>query len=119
VAAAPQNGEERMKRRRPRDRSFLHIAAVAASGGLLAVGCAIFLPLYGWLHHRPITPEFFFFGVWGFGALCGAAGCIHTYLISVDPPEKPPKGGVPVRELRVIEGGKARSESDDANRRAA
>jgi hypothetical protein len=33
---------------------------------LLALGCAIFLPLNGLLHHRPITPEFFFFGVWGF-----------------------------------------------------
>jgi hypothetical protein len=57
-----------MKRRRPRDQSFLHIAAVAGAGagGLLALGCAIFLPLNGLLHHRPITPEFFFFGVWGF-----------------------------------------------------
>ena len=41
-------------------------------------------------------------------------------MISGDPPEKPPKGGVPVRELRVIEGGKARPEStDDAKRYAA
>jgi hypothetical protein len=40
-------------------------------------------------------------------------------LISGDPPEKPPKGEVPVRDLRVLEGGKARAESDDANRRAA
>ena len=109
-----------MKRRRPRDRSFLHIAALAAAGGLLALGCAIGFPVYAVLHHRPVTPEFFFFGVWGFIALCGAAGCIHTYLISGDPPEKPPKGGVPVRELRVIEGGKPRSErKDDTTRRAA
>jgi hypothetical protein len=109
-----------MKRRRPRDRSFLHIAACAATGGLLSLGCSIGVPVYNALHHRPVTPEFFFFGVWGFIALCGAAGCIHTYLISGDPPEKPPKGGVPVRELRVLEGGKSRSaSSDDANRRAA
>lgn len=86
---------------------------------MLALGCAVFLPLNGLLHHRPITPEFFFFGVWGFVALCGAAGCIHTYLISGDPPAKPPKGGVPVRDLRLLEGGKARAQSDDANRRAA
>jgi hypothetical protein len=119
VARAPQKGKVRMKRRRPRDRSFLHIAVVAAAGGLLALGCAVFLPLDGWLHHRPVTPEFFFFGVWGFVALCGAVGCIHTYLISGEPPEKPPKGGVPLRELRVLEGGKARPDSDDANRRAA
>jgi hypothetical protein len=66
VARSPQNGKARMKRRRPRDQSFLHIAAVAGARGLLALGCAIFLPLNGLLHHRPITPEFFFFGVWGF-----------------------------------------------------
>ncbi|MGD0473290.1 MAG: hypothetical protein ABSB70_08725 [Candidatus Velthaea sp.] len=108
-----------MKQRRPRDQSFLHIAALAAAGGLLAVGCAIFLPLDGWLHHRPVTPEFFFFGLWGFVALCGAAGCIHTYFISGDPSGKPPKGGVPLRELHVLEGGKPATESDAANRRAA
>jgi hypothetical protein len=44
---------------------------------------------------------------------------VGVCLISGDPPEKPPKGGVPVRDLRVLEGGKARAESDDANRRAA
>jgi len=108
-----------MKQRRPRDQSFLHIAALAAAGGLLAVGCAIFLPLDGWLHHRPVTPEFFFFGLWGFVALCGAAGCIHTYFISGDPSGKPPKRGVPLRELHVLEGGKPATESDAANRRAA
>ncbi len=109
-----------MKSRRPRDRSFLHIAAFAAAGGLLALGCSIGIPLNAALHHRPVTPEFFFFGVWGFIALCGAAGCIHTYLISGDPPEKPPKGGVPVREFVLIEGGKAGSDSsDDAGRKAA
>lgn len=108
-----------MKQRRPRDRSFLQIAAFAAAGGLLALGCSIGFPVYYALHHQPVTPEFFFFGVWGFIALCGAAGCIHTYLISGDPPQKPPKGGMPVRELRVIEGGKAREMGDDAERRAA
>ncbi len=109
-----------MKSRRPRDRSFLHIAACAGAGGLLALGCAIGIPVVSFLHHRPVTPEFFFFGVWGFVALCGAAGCIHTYLISGDPPDKPPKGGVPVREFTVLEGGKARTaESDESTRRAA
>jgi hypothetical protein len=109
-----------MKKLRRRDPSFLHIAACAATGGLLALGCSIGIPVYNALHHRAVTPEFFFFGVWGFIALAGAAGCIHTYLISGDPPEKPPKGGVPVRELRLIEGGKARAEkSDDSTRRAA
>jgi hypothetical protein len=69
---------------------------------------------------RHISPETYFFGIYGIVALCGAASCIHTYLISGDPPEKPPQGGVPVRELRVIEGGRARSESgDDVKRHAA
>jgi hypothetical protein len=108
-----------MKTRRPRDRSFLYIAALAAAGGVLALGGAVAIPVYHALHHRPVTPEFFFFGVWGFIALCGAAGCIHTYFISGDPPQKPPKGGVPVRALRVLEGGKARSDAPDANERAA
>ncbi len=109
-----------MKSRRPRDRSFLQIAACAGAGGCLSLGCSIAIPIYNALHHRPVTPEFFFFGVWGLIALCGAAGCIHTYLISGDPPEKPPKGGVPVRELRVIEGGRARSEDGrETDRRAA
>jgi hypothetical protein len=40
--------------------------------------------------------------------------------VQSDPPEKPPRGDVPVRELRVLEGGKARSErADDAQRHAA
>ncbi len=108
-----------MKTRRTRDRSFLHIAALAAAGGLLSLGFSIGIPVSMALHHRPITPEFFFFGVWGFIALCGAAGCIHTYLISGDPPEKPPKGGVPVREFTVLEGGKPRAESGENSRRRA
>ncbi len=109
-----------MKPRRARDRSFLHIAAFAGAGGLLSLGCSIAIPVYNALHARPVTPEFFFFGVWGFIALCGAAGCIHTYLISGDPPEKPPRGGMPVRELRVLEGGQGRSDDvNPADRRAA
>lgn len=109
-----------MKNRRPRERSFLHIAALAGAGGILSLSFAIGIPVLNALHHRPVTPEFFFFGVWGLLALCGAAGCIHTYLISGDPPEKPPKGGVPVRSFELIEGGKPRMDKrDDAERRAA
>jgi len=109
-----------MKRPRLRDRSFLHIAAFAGAGGLLSIGFSIGIPVFNALHHRPITPEFFFFGVWGLLALCGAAGCIHTYFISGDPPAKPPKGGLPLREFTVLEGGKPRVESgEDGQRRAA
>jgi hypothetical protein len=109
-----------MLRRRPRDRSFLLLAAVAAAAGFLGIACSIALPLLAAAHHRHVAPETYFFGIYGIVALCGAASCIHTYLISGDPPQKPPHGGVPVRELRVIEGGRARAESaDDAKRRAA
>lgn len=109
-----------MKIRKERERSFLHIAAFAGAGGLLSIGFSIGIPVFNALHHRPITPEFFFFGVWGLLALCGAAGCIHTYLISGDPPDKPPKGGVPVRDFTVLEGGKPRAQSaDQTGRRAA
>ncbi len=110
-----------MKQRRARESSFLHIAAFAGAGGLLALGFAIGIPVSESLHHRPVTPEFFFFGVWGLLALMGAAGCIHTYLISGDPPSRPPKGGLPVREFSVIEGGAQRTTttSDQRSRRAA
>jgi hypothetical protein len=109
-----------MTRRRRRDRGFLLIAALAAAAGVLGIACSVALPVLAGLQHRHVSPETYFFGVYGLVALCGAAGCIHTYFISGDPPEKPPKGGVPVRELRVIEGGKARPESaDDAKRHAA
>ncbi len=109
-----------MKHRRPRERSFLHIAAFAGAGGILSLGCSIAIPLYNAMHHRPVTPEFFFFGIWGLLALGGAAACIHTYFISGDPPDTPPKGGVPVREFSVLEGGRKHAEQrDDSQRRAA
>jgi hypothetical protein len=109
-----------MLRRRPRDRNFLLLAAVAAAAGFLGIACSIALPLLAAAHHRHISPQTYFFAIYGIVALCGAASCIHTYLISGDPPQKPPHGGVPVRELRVIEGGRTRSESaDDAKRHAA
>jgi len=104
---------------RPRDRSFLHIAFFAAGGGLLALAFSVIIPLNALAHHHEVTPQFFFFGVWGVLALFGAAGCIHTYLISGDPPDRPPKGGVPVREFTLIEGGRAPAEADESERRAA
>jgi len=106
--------------KRPRDRSFLDIAGFAATGGLLAIGFSIGLPVWQWTHGHAATPAFFFFGIWGVAALCGAAASIHTYLISGDPPDKPPKGGVPVREFSVLEGGRVeRPAAEDAKQRAA
>lgn len=102
--------------KRKRDQSFLHIAAFAGTGGLLAVGFSIGMPVSAWMHGKEATPAFFFFGIWGFLALMGSAASIHTYFQSGDPPDKPPKGGIKVREFGVIEGGKAAAEpvrSDD------
>ena len=109
-----------MLRRRPRDRTLLLLAAVEAAAGFLGIAYSIALPLLAAAHHRDVAPETYFFGICGIVALCGAASCIHTYLVRVDPPQEPPHGGVPVRELHVIEGGRARAEStDDTNRHAA
>ena len=105
---------------RPRDRSFLDIAAFAATGGALAIGFSVGMPVWQWAHGHPSTPAFFFFGIWGVAALCGAAASIHTYFISGDPPDKPPRGGVPVRRLTAIEGGRPPSApAEDRSRRAA
>lgn len=106
--------------KRARDRSFLHIAGFAGVGGLLAVGFSVGIPVWALLHGRQVTPAFFFFGIWGFVALMGCAASIHTYFQSGDPPDKPPKGGVPLRGFAVIDGGKPPTESrqDDAQRAA-
>ncbi|GAC1542621.1 MAG: hypothetical protein NVS2B17_21390 [Candidatus Velthaea sp.] len=92
----------------------------AGTGGLLAIGFSAGMPLWQWAHGHPATPAFFFFGMWGVAALCGAAASVHTYLISGDPPDKPPKGGVPIREFSIIEGGRGMNEgSDERSQRAA
>ena len=106
-----------MKKPKPRDKSFLTIAAFAGTGGLLAIGFSIGLPVHEAIMGGHPTPAFFFFGIWGLAALLGCAGCIHTYLISGDPPVKPPKGGVAVRAFRVVEG--TAQEAQESTRRAA
>ena len=108
-----------MKKPKPRDKSFLTIAAFAGFGGLLAIGVSIGLPVHQAMTGGHPTPAFFFFGIWGFAALLGCAGCIHTYVISGDPPDKPPKGGVPVRAFTVIEGSRKQTEVAESKRRAA
>jgi hypothetical protein len=102
-----------------RDKSFLQMAAFAGTGGLLAVGFSIGLPVWAWLHHQQATPAFFFFGIWGFLALAGAAANIHTYFQSGPPPDKPPRGGVPVREFSLIEGGRPPAVEAGEEQRAA
>ena len=105
--------------KRPRDRSFLEVAAFAATGGVLAIGFSAGMLLWQWAHGRRATPAFFFFGIWGVAALCGAASSAHTYVISGDPPEKPPSGGPPVREFTIAEGGRGANEGSDARSRRA
>ena len=108
-----------MKKPKRRDTSFLTIAAFAGFGGLLAIGVSIGLPVHQAMTGGHPTPAFFFFGIWGFAALLGCAGCIHTYFMSGDPPEKPPTGGVPVRAFTVIEGTRKKTEAEESKRRAA
>lgn len=96
-----------------RDRSFLDIAIIAGIGGVLSLAFSIGMPLAAWLHGRPATPAFFFFGLWGVAALCGCAASIHTYFVSGVPPDRPPRGG-----LRVLSGGGRTSEGSDERRAA-
>lgn len=72
------------------------------------------------MHRGEVTLAFFFFGVWGCVALIGTAASVHTYFESGDPPDRPPKGGLPVRGFAVLEGGKAPLEArlDHAQRAA-
>jgi len=108
------------KQPRERDRSFIGMAVFAGTGGVLAIGSGIALPAWEWLHHRPVSPAFLFFCVWGLVALAGCAASIATYRSSGDPPSKPPHGGIPARKFEVVEGGAQRGEAPaEHDRRAA
>jgi hypothetical protein len=101
------------KPRRPRDRTFLQLAAFAALGGLGAIGTSIFTVVITWRAGHPNT-TFFFFSLWGIAALAGAAANIAVYFQSGDPPDKPPRGGQKVVQLRLLDAGtpKAQPEQD-------
>ena len=84
---------------RKRDRSFLYMAAIAGSGGVLSIGVSIGLPIYMYFHGHGFAPAIFLLSGWGVAALFGAYGCIHTYLLTDTPPPKPPRGGLSVTVL--------------------
>jgi hypothetical protein len=105
-------------RPRKRDRSFLVMAALAGTGGLLAVGMAIGLPIWRSRHGLPYTPEFSLFAAWGFAALAGAYACLKTYFIT-DPPRRPPHGGLPLTVLHGTSAVAAERGAPATERRAA
>jgi hypothetical protein len=90
------------KPRRTRDRTFLQLAAFAAIGGLGAIGTSIFTVVLTWRAGHP-NSTFFFFSLWGLAALAGAAANVVVYFQSGDPPDKPPRGGQKVVQLRSLE----------------
>jgi len=89
-------------RSRPRDRTFLHLAAFAGLGGLGAIGTSVVATIVTWHDGHPNT-TFLFFSLWGIAALAGAVANIVVYFQSGDPPQKPPRGGQKVTQLRVLE----------------
>jgi hypothetical protein len=112
--------EDIMKQYRPRDRYFLRLAWLAGTGGFFTIAFSIGIPIESMLHHRPYTPSFFFFGVWGIAALCGCAACISTYFTSGSPPgDRPPPGGLRERTFSLIEGGAKTEGSTEQTKRAA
>jgi hypothetical protein len=88
-------------RPRPRDSSFLYMAVLAASGGVLAIVLAIGLPIWLAAQGKPSTPAFSLFACWGIFALFGAYGCLHTYFLTDAPPRRPPTGGMHVTNLHA------------------
>ena len=87
---------------RRRDPTFLHLAAFAGLGGLLAIGTSIVATVLSWRGGHPHT-TFFFFSLWGLAAIAGAVANVMVYFQSGDPPPKPPRGGQKVTPLRLLE----------------
>lgn len=105
-------------RPRTRDASFLHMAAIAAVGGTLAIAFSIGFPIWAWQQGRPYTPAFSLFAAWGLAALGGAYACWRTYLISDDTP-RPPRGGIRLQLATRLEVRSAAASAADTERRAA
>ncbi len=100
---------------RPRDRTFLRLAAFAGVGGLGAIVASIVATVATWHGGHP-NSTFFFFSLWGLAALAGAAANIAVYFQSGDPPPRPPRGGREVTHLRLLD---ARGTSAEQERKAA
>jgi hypothetical protein len=105
-------------RPRKRDRSFLTMAALAGTGGILSMVTAIGLPIWRSRHGLPYTPEFSLFAAWGFAALAGAYACLKTYFLTDPVPPRPPRSGLPLTVLHTTNAA-APVERSATNRRAA
>ncbi len=103
---------------RRRDPTFLQIAAFAAFGGFGAIGVSIYATVATWRGGHPNT-TFFFFGLWGIAALCGAVANVVVYRQSGEPPPKKPGGGQRAPQLRLLEGRAAAPPVPENERRAA
>jgi hypothetical protein len=103
-----------------RDVSFLHISAIAAFGGVLALGASFGMPMWVNAHGGHATPAFYFFGIWGLAALAGAAASYHTYRLSGPPPDKPRGGGVrPAAPISLDAKRRAHAPEERSTRKAA
>jgi hypothetical protein len=105
---------------RKRDRSFLIMAGIAGTGGVLAICCSIGIPIWMHLHGQPYTPAFSLFAAWGIFAIIGGCACLHTYNLTDPLPPRPPGGGMPLTVLKPVPPAVAASRPmDDAERIAA
>jgi hypothetical protein len=75
------------------DPTFLRSAALAAVCGFGCIGAGIGMPVWSWMHGGHASPAFFYFSLWGFVALMGAAANIYVYFQTMPPPQPPPRGG--------------------------
>ena len=85
-----------------RDSSFLIIAVIAGSGGVLAIALSIGIPIWIALHGKPYNPAFSLFAGWGVAALGGCYGSLHTYFLSDTTQPRPPRGGIAVVDFTPI-----------------
>jgi hypothetical protein len=95
------------------------MAALAGTGGVLAVGLAIGLPIWRSRHGLGYMPEFSLFAAWGIAALGGAYACLQTYFITDQPPPRPPRSGLPLTVLHRTAATASRDASASTNQRAA
>jgi hypothetical protein len=96
------------------------MAAIAGTGGVMAIAVAIGVPIWMSLHGRPYVPTFSLFACWGFAALGGAYACLHTYFLTDTLPPRPPGSGLPISVLRSTAAlGVVKPPADATDRRAA
>lgn len=104
--------------KRRRDPTFLRLACVAGAGGVAAIATSVWATVRTASHGHP-TSTFFFFSLWGLAALAGAAANIATYFQTGDPPEKPPRGGLPHEQPISLDARRPAANDGGTERRAA